>query len=208
MRRFVHVTELRALLALNFVVACATGYVLVNSAVIVRESLGRTDADVAILLAAYGAGSMIVALLLPRVLRRVGDRSVMLRASVLVAPLLAGVFLTLTQLDDLAEWVSLLVIWSLLGAATSAILTPSGRLLRRAAPDAERPAVFAAQFSLSHLCFLVTYPLAGWLGAVATPAISVAWLSALALAASVVAWYLWRATALRQDADLVGTPLA
>ncbi|WP_165350330.1 hypothetical protein [Xylanimonas protaetiae] len=25
--------------------------------------------------------------------------------------------------------------------------------------------MFAAEFSLSHLCWLVTYPLAGWLGA-------------------------------------------
>src|SRR5699024_4291019 len=29
-----------------------------------------------------------------------------------------------------------------------------------------RSAVFAAQFSLSHACFLVTYPLAGGLGAI------------------------------------------
>src|SRR5829696_4187633 len=27
-----------------------------------------------------------------------------------------------------------------------------------------RPAVFAAQFELSHACWLLTYPLAGWLG--------------------------------------------
>ncbi|MEO6867130.1 MAG: MFS transporter, partial [Gaiellales bacterium] len=66
----------------------------------------------------------------------------------------------------------------------------------------ERPAVFAAQFSLSHLCFLVTYPLAGWLGAIATPAVSVAWLSALALAASVAAWYLWRIPAPLDDESI------
>lgn len=43
------------------------------------------------------------------------------------------------------------------------MLTPSGRLLRRSAHPEDRPAVFAAQFALSHACWLLTYPLAGWL---------------------------------------------
>jgi len=43
-------------------------------------------------------------------------------------------------------------------------MTPSGRLLRRSARAADRPAVFAAQFALSHACWLLTYPLAGWFG--------------------------------------------
>ncbi len=29
----------------------------------------------------------------------------------------------------------------------------------------DRPAIFAAQFALSHACWLITYPLAGWAGA-------------------------------------------
>ena len=31
--------------------------------------------------------------------------------------------------------------------------------------ELDRPALFAAHFALSHACWLVTYPLAGWLGA-------------------------------------------
>lgn len=61
-------------------------------------------------------------------------------------------------------WPMLLVTWALLGIAYSAVMTPSGRLLRRSAQPADRPAVFAAQFALSHACWLLTYPLAGWLG--------------------------------------------
>lgn len=45
----------------------------------------------------------------------------------------------------------------------SAMLTPSGRLLRRSAHPEDRPAIFAAQFALSHACWLVAYPLAGLL---------------------------------------------
>lgn len=50
-------------------------------------------------------------------------------------------------------------------AAGLLVLTPTGRLLRRAAEAGDRPAMFAAQFTPSHACWLPTYPLAGWLGA-------------------------------------------
>jgi hypothetical protein len=72
-------------------------------------------------------------------------------------------------------------------------MTPSGRLLRRSAGAADRPAVFAAQFALSHLCWRRTYPLAGWLG----PAIGLAGtlfaLAIVALAGAGLAWRLWPA---------------
>lgn len=47
----------------------------------------------------------------------------------------------------------------------SIVQTPSGRLLRRSAHAKVRPALFAAHFALSHAAWLITYPLAGWLGA-------------------------------------------
>ncbi len=42
---------------------------------------------------------------------------------------------------------------------------PMGRLLRRSAHTEDRPALFAAHFSLSHACWLIAYPTVGWLGA-------------------------------------------
>ncbi len=59
----------------------------------------------------------------------------------------------------------LLPVWVLLGLGNGLVLTPSGRLLRRSAHTGDRPALFAAQFALSHACWLLTYPLAGGLGA-------------------------------------------
>jgi len=44
--------------------------VIVNTVVIVRGVPGSADFDVTIVLAAYGAGSMAVAFLLPRLLER------------------------------------------------------------------------------------------------------------------------------------------
>lgn len=44
------------------------------------------------------------------------------------------------------------------GSMAAALLLP--RLLRQVN---DRPAIFAAQFTLSHLCWLIAYPTAGWL---------------------------------------------
>jgi len=59
--------------------------------------------------------------------------------------------------------------------------SPTGRLLRRSAQPADRPAVFAAQFELSHACWLLTYPLAGWLGLSARMPLTLAPLGLLTL---------------------------
>ena len=143
--------------------------VIVNTVVIVRGLLGGTDADVAVVLAAYGAGSMAVAFLLPRLLERVSDRSVMLAGAWLLAAgtLVMAVILVQRRLPArlTAGLPLLLPVWFVLGAANSAVLTPTGRLLRRSAHAEDRPALFAAQFALSHACWLVAYPLAGWVGA-------------------------------------------
>jgi hypothetical protein len=61
---------------------------------------------------------------------------------------------------------SAIVAWTL-GAGWNRLQrrqTPTGWLLQRSAQTSDRPAVFAAQFALSHACWLLTYPLAGWLG--------------------------------------------
>jgi hypothetical protein len=58
----------------------------------------------------------------------------------------------------------LLAIWFLIGIGSSLVQTPGGRLLRRSADEEDRPALFAAQFALSHACWLVTYLVAGVVG--------------------------------------------
>src|SRR3546814_15896387 len=83
-------------------------------------------------------------------------------AAVLAATML---FMGARSLHGVAGWSILLAVWFVLGLGYSAVLTPSGRLLRRSSHQEDRPALFAAQFALSHACWLLTYPLAGWLGA-------------------------------------------
>ncbi|MDP9806119.1 MFS family permease [Trueperella bonasi] len=157
--------ELRGLLGLNLVVATMTAMVIVNTVVVVQGSLGRSESDVALLLAAYGAGSMVVAFALPAVLEKVADRRVMFAGATFLPLALVASAAVLQFAENTTSWFALLVIWTLAGATTSMVLTPSSRLLRRGSTPANRSAVFAAQFSLSHACYLLTYPIAGILGA-------------------------------------------
>ncbi|MDR7159559.1 MFS transporter [Arthrobacter sp. BE255] len=183
--------RLRSLFALNLVVAAPTALVLVNTVVYVRDILRRPDTDLALALACFGVGSMLVALSAPRVLDRFGDRAVMLTGAAVIPMVLAGAAaLTLLGAPG-ASWWLLLGLWFLLGAANSTILTPSSRLLRDASTEETRPYVFTAQFSLSHACYILTYPLAGWVGAVAGLGWAAAALTIIAMIGSAGAFLSW-----------------
>lgn len=185
---------LRGLLALNLVVAAATGVVVVNTVVYVRGMLGGSEAGVAIALASYGAGSMIVALALPRLLTTGTDRQVMLAgAAVVPAGMVLLCVLIATDPVPRIGWGLLILTWATLGAATSLVTTPSARLLRAFSSDSNRPAVFTAQFSLSHACFLLTYPIAGWVGAGLGHLTAALVLVCLATLAAITAATLWPA---------------
>jgi MFS family permease len=183
--------RLRSLLALNLVVAAPTALVLVNTVVYVRDILHRPDTDLALALACFGVGSMIVAVSAPRVLDRFGDRAVMLTGAAVIPFVLAcAAALTLLGVPGTGWWL-LLCLWFLLGAANSTILTPSSRLLRDASTEETRPYVFTAQFSLSHACYILTYPLAGWVGAAAGLGWAALALTIIAMIGSAGAFLSW-----------------
>ncbi|ADX74235.1 MFS transporter [Pseudarthrobacter phenanthrenivorans] len=182
--------RLRSLLALNLVVAAPTALVLVNTVVYVRDVLQRPDTDLALALACFGVGSMVVALSAPRVLERFGDRAVMLSGAAAIPVLLtAAAALSFREADG--GWPLLLLLWFLMGASNATILTPSSRLLREASTEETRPYVFTAQFSLSHACYLLAYPLAGWMGATAGLGWAAAALAFIAIIGSAGAFLSW-----------------
>lgn len=88
-------------------------------------------------------------------------------------------------------WAAVLAIWFILGIGNGLVLTPSGRLLRRSAQPGDRPSLFAAQFALSHACWLVTYPMAGWLGGSIGSVATFAVLAAVTALGTVLAALLW-----------------
>jgi len=186
MSRYLATPRLRGLLALNMAVAAAGAMQIVNTVVYVRHVLGLGETQVAIAFAAAGGGSMVVALSLPKILERLGQRPVMLAGGLLMsASLLAGL--------TAPGFVTLLLLWFVLGAGASMVMTPTGRLLKQSCAAEERPALFAAQFSLSHACWLVAYPLAGWLGSTLGMMPAFAILAILALVATLLAARLWPA---------------
>lgn len=188
---YLHTPRLRGLLALNAGAAAAGAMVIVNSVVLVQSNLQRSESDVAIAFAVFGTGSMVAALLLSQLLENIKDRSVMLLGAIIcpVALVVAG----LTFQIGGTGWVTFLLLWLVLGFGYSMILTPSGLLLRRSSQQQDRPALFAAQFALSHACWLITYPLAGWLGLEATMPVTFFVLAALAAAGMITALAFWPA---------------
>jgi MFS family permease len=185
-RLYLATPRLRGLLALSMAVAAATAMVIVNTVVYVRDVLGGGDTPVTVAYAASGGGSMLAALLLPRVLDRIAERSVMLAGGALMAiGMAAGMLMPALS--------GLLAIWVLIGVGSSLVQTPGGRLLRRSSHEEDRPALFAAQFALSHACWLLTYLVAGVVG----NAIGLSWtfglLGLVVAASSVLAARLWPA---------------
>jgi len=183
-RIYLATPRLRGLLSINLAVASAGALVIVNTVVYVQAAFGLDNQATALALAAFGGGSMIAALALPKLLETVSDRTAMLAG----ASLLAVGTLTATALPGY-HW--MLPLWFMLGISYSTAQTPSGRLLRRSANPEDRPALFAAQFALSHACWLIAYPLAGWTGAalgLPATAIILAALAAMAIGIGFAVW--------------------
>lgn len=191
-RIYLATPRLRGLLALNMVASAIGAFVLVNSVVLVKAGYGLDDAALAVVMAAFGAGSMLAALGLPRLLGRLRERSIMLPAAALLVALAFG-FAGWVALAGLPPWPALLALWAVVGLSYATILTPSGRLLRISANIEDRPAVFTAHFALSHACWLLAYPVAGWVGQGAGMAASMAVLAAIGLAGLLAALVLWPA---------------
>lgn len=198
-RIYLKTPRLRGLLALTLAAAAASAMVIVNTVVIVRD-LGFSQRDVALTLAAFGGGSITAALTLPRILDRVADRTVMMvAAAVMTLALAALAAVAATMMPGADYWHVLLAGWLVMGVAYSASVTPSGRLLKRSANADDRPALFAAQFALSHVCWLVCYPLVGQLGARVSMAAAFGAMAVLAAIGAAAAWRLWPAN----DPDVV-----
>jgi MFS family permease len=121
---YLRTPRLRGLLALNMAVASAGAMQIVNTVVYVRHVLEAGEANVAIAFAAAGSGSMLIALSLPRLLKRLNQRAVMLAGGMLMSASLFGGLLS-------PGFYGLLLLWFVLGAGASMVMTPTGRLLKQ-----------------------------------------------------------------------------
>ncbi|MBC7737388.1 MAG: MFS transporter, partial [Candidatus Saccharibacteria bacterium] len=184
LRIYLATPRLRGLMVMEIAVAAAGAMIYVNTVVLVQAGLGLGAPQVALAFAAFGAGSIVAAVLLPRILTRMADRPVMITgagvmvAGVAVTPLVTGL-------------TGLMVLWAIVGFGFSVSQTPIGRILNRSAQGQDRPAVFAAQFALSHAAWLVTYPLAGWLGSSFGLPVAAYGLAMIGAVAMIAVLWLW-----------------
>ena len=176
--------RLRGMLALYVGVAFASGMVIVNTVVYVRETLGGSEAQVALALAASGLGSMIAALLIPRLLRDRTDRRVMVLGTVLMSPMLLAVAMT-------PSLPLLLILWLAIGFGWSLVQTPAGRVVNRSSAPADRDTYYSAQFALTHLCWLVAYPVVGYLGEYAGIEVAGLVVGSITFGAAMLGYQLW-----------------
>lgn len=191
-RRYLATPRLRGLLALNLAVAAAGAMVIVDTVVYVRAILHGSDRQVAWAFTAAGLGAAFAALMLPRLLRHGSDRVVMLGGAALLG---IGLLLGLSS----PSLIGLLAIWATLGIGSSLIQTPTGRLLRRSAGEADRAPLFTAQFALSHACWLIAYPVAGWVATAWGMSAAFVILAGMVVLASIAALRLWPA----HDPDVI-----
>lgn len=187
---FFRTPALRPVVALNVTIAAVVSYVLVQTVVIVRSDFGMSQTAVALFLAANGAGSIATALALPRILHRLDERAVMLPGAALLCTALMAAAAVLARAS--APWApgAIAVLWALIGVGWAGVEMPIGRLIPRAVPERRLSAAFAGQFSLSHGCWLVCYPLTGALAdwGLSRTALVMAGLGAAAAGAGVVLW--------------------
>ena len=173
---FVRVPDLRRLLLLDLVAACAYASALVLTATLVAD-VGWGEPEVGVVLAVFGAGSVVGAVL---VSRWTGEPW---------APMCWGAGVVTLALLGAATvgggGAGLVVTWAVLGLGSSLVLTPSGQVLRAQGEGRRLTLLFAGHFAWSHACYLLTYPLAGLVAVQASPRLALAALGGVAAVALV-----------------------
>ena len=186
-RLFALTPRLRGLLAISLATAAGGAMVFVNTVVLVQSRFAMSEQATAWALAAFGGGSMTAAVILPRLLVRLSDRTAMaLGAGVMTLMLLSGPWVAVS-------YPALLMLWVVMGFGYSLTITPAGRALRRSSNAGDRPALFAAQFALSHACWLIAYPVAGLVSAAADPGAAFLVLGALCAIGTILGLLIWPA---------------
>lgn len=184
------IPRLQGLLSLSVVTSSVGAMVLVNTVFIVRADLEMSESFVGVALASFGAGSILTASIMPKLLLRHTDRLLML----------LGGFVSIFSLFILGvismyfgiNFFTLLIFWFCIGLGYSAILTPSARILTRSVTSKDRTGLFATQFALSHFCWLITYPVAGALTSYWSSWVAMLVMSVIAVFGLLSAIRLWK----------------
>lgn len=146
--------SLRLLWCAYLAVASASAMVIVNTVVYVHDVLLGGDSETALALFTVGLGSMVVALVLPKLVRINKPQRYHLHGLLLIS----AAFYLGTWLPG---WIGFVVLCFSLGVGMSCIQTTSGLIINDVCEGEEASQYFAAHFSLTHFWWLLTYLTAG-----------------------------------------------
>jgi NRE family putative nickel resistance protein-like MFS transporter len=147
--------QLRETLYLALQTSVAGGFVLVATVDFIKGQLALPDTSYAWAMAAYGIGSVIGATTYGKMPQPVRNLLVNAAAPAMIAALAGAGFFQ--------RFEPLLVEWAFAGAGQSILGIRGNEILAANSEPDERPHIYAAHFSLSHVGWGLTYPLAGFL---------------------------------------------
>jgi MFS family permease len=194
-RLFLDTPELRGLIALHLVVACATAMVLVNTTVLVQGEFGLGRRASALAFAVFGLGAVIGAITLIPSLRVLPERTIMLLGAALSCLGLFGGAMLAT------DYLGMMPVWLGLGFGTSLSLTSGTFLIRQIATPRDMQLLFAVQLALANGLMLFGYSAAGWLGAVLGMTPTFVILGLVATLGTAAVWMLWPPLAATRSAN-------
>ena len=148
--------RLRSLLVLYIGIAVGSSMVIVNTVIYVKDYLMLPDTTLALFFACSGLGSMLMAFTYPVIAKKFDDKTV-----IQIGILTLAISLFLMSYEP--TFSSALINWFLIGTGLSLSQIPAGKIVNMSANPNDRTAYFSAQFSLSHLCWLIGYLAAGQL---------------------------------------------
>ena len=148
--------RLRSLLVLYIGIAVGSSMVIVNTVIYVKEYLMLPDTTLALFFACSGLGSMFMAFTYPVIAKQLNDKSI-----IQLGILTLSISLFFMSYEPSFNFA--LINWFLIGTGLSLSQIPAGKIVNMSANPNDRTAYFSAQFSLSHMCWLVGYLAAGQL---------------------------------------------
>ena len=154
MKAYFKTPRLRSLLVLYIGISIASSMVIVNTVIYVKDYLGKPDSSLALLFACSGLGSMLMAFLYPKLSTKINDKTITQLGIIILA-------VSLFYMSIEPSLIVALSAWFFIGLGLSLSQIPSGKIVNMSANPKDRTAYFTAQFSLTHLCWLMGYLAAG-----------------------------------------------
>ena len=190
LKKFTKYPRLKGLFFINIVIASCGSMIIINTIIFVRFDLSLSEISFPITMLAFGIGSILAALSVPKLLTIISDKKLMLIGSFAIVLSFYALALWIKFYD--ISWSALIITWLISGISYSCVLTPAGRIIRKSSNGSDFSQLYAAQFSLSHLCWLMMYPFSGWVMTRHGSFISLIAIGTIILLSTFVAYHTWK----------------